>query len=80
MLGKKYLDPKWLMLIVDKNNVRVSSHQAYPEQEFTGLQPNHNVNIELRGIQGSRTLEIDNVEEFLIIDMSPFENELYLTR
>ena len=79
MLGKKYLDPKWLMLVVDKNNVNVSSHQAYPEQEFVGLQPNHNVNIELRGIQASRTLEMDNVEECLIIDMSPFESDVYLT-
>jgi len=79
MLGKKYLDPRWLMLVLDKNNIRVSSHEAYPEQEFVGLQPNHNVNIELRGIQGSRTLEMDNAEEMLIIDMSPTESDIYLT-
>ena len=64
---------------MDKNNVRVSKHSAYPDQEFVGLQPNHNVNIELRGAQASRTVEVDNVEDCLIVDMSPTESDVYLT-
>ena len=71
LLGKEKVDPRWLIMLLNKNDIVTYSHKGFPDQVFQGLQPNHAVNVQYEGAQASRLLEVKNPEDQMIIDISP---------
>ena len=71
LLGKEKVDPRWLILLLNKNDIVTYSHKGFPDQVFQGLQPNHAVNVQYEGAQASRLLEVKNPEDQMVIDISP---------
>jgi len=71
LLGKEKVDPRWLIIVLNKADVKVYSHKGFPDQVFVNLQPAHAVNVQYEGAQASRLLEVKNAEDQMIIDISP---------
>jgi len=73
LLGKEKVDPRWLIILLNKNDIITYSHKGFPDQIFSNLQPNHAVNTRYEGAQASRLLEVKNPEDQMVIDISPIE-------
>lgn len=73
LFGKEYLNPRYTLILIDRSKIKTFAHQSRPDRLYSGLQPNHVINMHIEGIQGSRSLMVEEPDTHMILDFYPEE-------
>jgi hypothetical protein len=64
--------PKWLIFALDKSFIKLKTQKSRAPKIYGGLQPNNNPFVYEEGLSGAHTLEVRNMMNHAIIDVTPY--------
>lgn len=64
--------PKWLMFCIDKSFIKLKTQKSRVPKIYGGLQPNNNPFVYEEAMSGAHTLEVRNMMNHAIIDVTPY--------